>query len=162
MDDAMLRADCTRCTGLCCVALAFDRGPLFAEDKPAGAACRHLGAGERCTVHARRAALGYAGCAAYDCHGAGQAATQLFSPLSWRDSPAAARAMFGAFGMLREIHQLAALAAGLQRCELADVVARLVPPDGWSYAQLLSFARSPEFAALRVEVARWARGRQPV
>ena len=27
MPDASLRGDCSRCIGLCCVALAFDRGP---------------------------------------------------------------------------------------------------------------------------------------
>jgi hypothetical protein len=41
MDDAEFRGDCARCAGLCCVLLAFDRGPLFAFDKPAGIACRH-------------------------------------------------------------------------------------------------------------------------
>jgi hypothetical protein len=41
MPDAPLLGDCSRCIGLCCVSLAFDRGPRFAFDKRAGEACRH-------------------------------------------------------------------------------------------------------------------------
>ncbi|HEY6597232.1 MAG TPA: pentapeptide repeat-containing protein, partial [Asanoa sp.] len=36
---AELRADCTRCVGLCCVAPAFSASADFAIDKPAGRPC---------------------------------------------------------------------------------------------------------------------------
>lgn len=77
MDAAMLRADCTRCVGLCCVVLAFDRSALFARDKAAGTPCAHLGSDCRCRIHASRVRRGFAGCVSYDCLGAGQRATAL-------------------------------------------------------------------------------------
>ena len=49
---AGLRADCSRCTGLCCVAPAFAASADFALDKPAGRACPHLQGDSRCGIHA--------------------------------------------------------------------------------------------------------------
>ncbi len=87
-----LGADCRRCAGLCCFAQAFDRSELFAYDKPAGSNCRHLGADNRCAIHARRAAQGMAGCIGYDCLGAGQrVTTELFPGAEWRGAPEIAR-----------------------------------------------------------------------
>lgn len=143
-----LSADCGRCAGLCCVALAFDRGPLFGYDKPAGEACRHLSPTHRCTIHANRAARGFAGCAAYDCLGAGQAATALFS--GTLPSESTYRARLTAFRILREVHTLAAALTRLaddnetRRCrELLD------PPTGWTYAGLLLLERSPILSEVR-------------
>ncbi len=48
---ARLRADCTRCAGLCCVAPAFAASADFAIDKPAGRPCPHLGDDFRCGIH---------------------------------------------------------------------------------------------------------------
>ena len=43
MDEvADLRADCARCSALCCVALPYAASADFAYDKPAGRPCRHL------------------------------------------------------------------------------------------------------------------------
>ena len=109
MDDAMLRADCSACAGLCCVALAFDRSALFAFDKAAGEPCRHLGAGHRCAIHATRERQGMAGCTRYDCYGAGQRVTAMFAGRSWRDDGRTARLMFGMFGRVRRAHELVAL-----------------------------------------------------
>ena len=50
-----LRADCTRCFGLCCVAPAFAASADFAIDKPAGRPCPNLGTDFRCGIHARAA-----------------------------------------------------------------------------------------------------------
>jgi hypothetical protein len=105
-DDAMLRADCANCIGLCCVLLAFDQGPLFGCDKPAGVACRHLDAADRCAIHAERDARGFAGCALYDCLGAGQAVTAMFAGRSWRDDPQTMRQMYDAFVRVREVNRL--------------------------------------------------------
>jgi hypothetical protein len=77
MDAAGLRADCARCSGLCCVALPFARSADFAIDKPAGTPCLHLRADFRCGIHARLREEGFPGCVAYDCFGAGQRATQV-------------------------------------------------------------------------------------
>ena len=49
---ARLRADCSRCAGLCCVAPAFAASADFAIDKPAGHACPHLRDDALCGIHA--------------------------------------------------------------------------------------------------------------
>jgi hypothetical protein len=64
MTSTDLRADCARCAALCCLALAFDRSPLFAFDKAAGEPCANLGSRGRCLIYAERAAKGFAGCQA--------------------------------------------------------------------------------------------------
>ena len=103
----LLRADCERCAGLCCVAPAFARSADFALDKPAGVACPNLAADFSCGIHDRLAAQGFAGCVAYDCFGAGQQVTQVtFLGTSWRTHPAAARRMFAAFDVMRDLHEL--------------------------------------------------------
>jgi hypothetical protein len=79
MRRADLVADCTRCAALCCVATSFDAGPAFAFGKAAGERCRHLTRDTRCAVHDELAARGMAGCAAYDCHGAGPRVTRAFA-----------------------------------------------------------------------------------
>ena len=143
--DAPLRADCGRCAGLCCVALAFDRSPLFAEDKPAGAPCRHLGSMDRCVIHGRRAESGFAGCVHYDCLGVGQLVTQdLFAGRSWRDCTDGGKAMFAAFARMRRVQewramlQLAACLpltpALLRRRQM--LLRRLSPGSGWTVQRL--------------------------
>ncbi len=143
-DDASLRGDCSRCIGLCCVALAFDRGPHFAIDKPAGIPCRHLDASAACEIHARLEQSGFAGCDAYDCRGAGQLATALFPRLDWRDGPVVARQMFAAFGRLRQIQLMRVLAADHPAWS-----ARLDPAEGWSLETLLTL----DLVALERELA---------
>ena len=102
-----LRADCSRCAGLCCVVPAFSASADFAVDKPAGQACRHLGRDFRCGIHDRLRPEGFAGCAAYDCFGAGQRVVQrTFGGRDWRDSPGVAADMFGAFTRMRALHEL--------------------------------------------------------
>lgn len=109
MDDAALRADCSRCIGLCCVVLAFDRGPDFAFDKPGHSPCHHLSADHRCAVHAELEVTGMRGCARYECYGAGQLVTRVFARHHWRDSPATLRLMAETFQRVREAHRWLAL-----------------------------------------------------
>jgi hypothetical protein len=71
-----LVADCSRCVGLCCVLLPFQRSADFAFDKAAGEPCRHLDDGHRCRIHASLLEDGMRGCVAYDCFGAGQTVTE--------------------------------------------------------------------------------------
>ena len=102
-----LRADCERCVGLCCVAPAFGVSADFALDKPAGVACPNLGADHRCGIHDQLRPQGFAGCAVYDCFGAGQQLTQVtFGGRSWRDDPGIAADMFDAFAVMRDLHEL--------------------------------------------------------
>ena len=91
-----LRADCGSCKALCCVAPMFVRSADFPLSKPAGVPCVHL-AGTACSVHDRLRPLGFAGCVAYDCFGAGQA-------ISARPLPA--QQMYAALPVLRQLHEL--------------------------------------------------------
>lgn len=147
-EDASLRADCGRCVGLCCVALAFDRSALFGEDKPAGHACRHLDPEDRCGIHASRARSGYAGCVAYDCQGAGQLVTAMFGGRSWRDCPDGGKAMFAAFAQARRVQDWRHLLASAAALELTVVLERrrlrlaerLLPRAGWTAVELEQLA----------------------
>jgi uncharacterized protein YjbI with pentapeptide repeats len=102
-----LRADCTNCFGLCCVALAFSASADFAVDKDAGDPCRNLLADYRCGIHARLRPQGFSGCTVFDCFGAGQKTSQVtFGGESWRDSPDTAKRMFAVFPVMRQLHEL--------------------------------------------------------
>jgi hypothetical protein len=102
-----LRADCSSCAGLCCVAPAFAASADFAIDKPAGAPCVHLQGDFRCGIHDRLRDRGFPGCTVFDCFGAGQQLTQVtFGGRSWRESPGTAAAQFAAFPVLRQLHEL--------------------------------------------------------
>ncbi|MEZ0448258.1 pentapeptide repeat-containing protein [Cellulomonas sp. ICMP 17802] len=102
-----LRSDCARCSGLCCVAHAFQRSADFAYDKPAGTACRNLRTDFRCGIHADLRTSGFTGCTVYECFGAGQRVTQeRFGGRTWRDEPALAAEMFAAFSSVRGLHEL--------------------------------------------------------
>jgi uncharacterized protein YjbI with pentapeptide repeats len=102
-----LRADCARCFGLCCVAPGFTASADFAITKPAGKACPNLAGDFRCTIHERLRPSGFTGCTVYDCFGAGQrVAQETFGGTDWRQAPDTADAMFAAFGVMRQLHEL--------------------------------------------------------
>ena len=100
-----LRADCTRCFGLCCVAPAFARSADFAIDKPAGRPCVNLLADFRCGIHPELRERGFGGCTVYDCFGAGQRVAGEFGR-DWRAAPQTAARMFAAFERMRDLHEL--------------------------------------------------------
>jgi hypothetical protein len=106
-----LRADCSRCAGLCCVVHAFYSDQGFAFDKPAHSACRHLTRENRCGIHAGLAARGFPGCVAFDCCGAGQRVMQeICSGTSWRTSDeSAVRELFSAYVSSLALHRLMAM-----------------------------------------------------
>lgn len=81
-----LAADCSRCSGLCCVLLPFQASWGFAVDKEGGVPCHNLAADDRCRIHDRLRPSGWPGCVAFDCFGAGQHVTQVtYAGASWRD-----------------------------------------------------------------------------
>lgn len=109
--------DCRRCAGLCCIATSFEASEDFAFTKAAGVACRHLTGDGRCAIHDELAARGFRGCAVYDCHGAGQRASDAFPPGPVREE---------AFLVLRELHELAWLLTGATRlCTTPALAAEL-------------------------------------
>lgn len=102
-----LRADCGNCYGLCCVALQFSASAGFPEDKPAGKPCIKLKGDFRCSVHGDLKRLGYKGCLAYDCFGAGQRISGItFVNHDWRQNPESAEGIFNAFLIMRQLHEL--------------------------------------------------------
>ncbi len=101
-----LTADCTRCAGLCCVALSFARSVDFPVDKAAGEPCTHLQTDFRCGIHDRLRPEGYRGCTVYDCFGAGQQVTRAFGDVDWRAGPVPAAGMFAVFHVVRALHEL--------------------------------------------------------
>lgn len=104
---AELRADCSSCFALCCVAPAFAASADFAVDKPAGKACRNLKPDFGCGIHAGLREQGFRGCTVYDCFGAGQRVSQVtFGGRDWRAAPASARQMFEVFPVVRDLHEL--------------------------------------------------------
>jgi hypothetical protein len=147
MTTVSLRPDCARCASLCCVGLAFDRSEQFAFDKPAGEPCRNLQASGRCRIHGALAERGFSGCAAFDCHGAGQHVVQaLFGGRSWRDDASLLPAMMDALRALKPVHELAGLLQAAHRLPLTPAVrarlealqAQLLPAGGWSETDLTS------------------------
>jgi hypothetical protein len=141
MDTVSLRPDCASCAALCCVGLAFDRSALFGFDKLAGEPCRHLAPGGGCRIHAELEARGFGGCAAFDCHGAGQYVTQqMFGGGSWRRDPSMLAPMMAAFSAIREVHELLTIlhearSLSLPQAALARLAAmeqRLRPEAGWT------------------------------
>ncbi|MFC4555044.1 pentapeptide repeat-containing protein [Georgenia faecalis] len=103
----LLRADCSRCAGLCCVALAFARSADFALDKSAGDPCVHLGEDFGCGIHDRLRPRGFKGCDVFDCYGAGQRIVQTtFAGRDWRRHPELRAAMFAALPLVRGLHEL--------------------------------------------------------
>ena len=102
-----LRADCSRCFGLCCVAPGFEVSADFALDKRPGEPCPHLAADFGCGIHADLRPRGFAGCMVFDCFGAGQQVAQvLYAGRSWLDAPETASEMFAVFGVVHRLHEL--------------------------------------------------------
>ena len=103
-----LRSDCSRCFGLCCVALPFAASSDFAATKDAGTPCGNLQADFRCGIHTRLREQGYRGCTVFECFGAGQKVSQV--TFGGRDrssaSPAEARRMNEVFPVVRQLHEL--------------------------------------------------------
>ncbi|SES84482.1 pentapeptide repeat-containing protein [Geodermatophilus poikilotrophus] len=167
---ARLRADCTRCAGLCCVAPAFAASADFAIDKPAGHACPNLRDDDRCGIHADLRERGFPGCTVFDCFGAGQQTVQVTfaGAPHWRDSPERAAAVFAAFGVQRLLHELlwyltealALPAAAPLHRELAAArgrVERLTAADAGELAAVDTGLLQAEAGALLLSVSELAR-----
>jgi uncharacterized protein YjbI with pentapeptide repeats len=134
---AELRADCSRCAGLCCVALPFARSADFAIDKPTGMPCPHLREDDRCGIHDRLRPEGFPGCEVFDCFGAGQQVVQVtLGGRSWRDGPGVASAMFPAFETLRGVHEMRWYLADAATRDLTDDLARDVDRAAERLAEL--------------------------
>lgn len=144
--------DCASCAALCCIALAFDKGAEFALDKPAGLPCPKLAPeGFACTVHDRLEDAGFAGCAHYDCLGAGQrVVSEVFDGDNWRENPALTGPMIEAFASMRRVHEGLELIETSARLDLPAPLeaerralrALYLPAQGWSEESLAAFDES--------------------
>ncbi len=102
-----LRADCSSCAGLCCVALAFSRSAGFGFDKQTGEPCINLQTDFGCRIHAELRPRGFPGCTVFDCGGAGQKVTQItFGGRTWREDPESSEMMFATFQVMRPLQEL--------------------------------------------------------
>jgi uncharacterized protein YjbI with pentapeptide repeats len=168
-----LTADCSRCAGLCCVALPFAASADFAVDKPAGTPCRHLQPDFRCGIHAGLREAGYPGCTVYDCFGAGQQVVQVtFGGRDWRAHPEVAGSMFAVFPVVRVLHELlryltearALPGAAALHGELDEAlreIERLAGLDADALAELDVEAHRRDVAPLLARASELARGPAP-
>lgn len=119
MDHSDLEADCSRCVGLCCIALRLDRQDGFGHDKVAGTPCHHLDQTSfRCRIHDRLEDLGYEGCDAFDCFGAGQRVTATFAAQNFQRDPMLARQMYARFAELLQLQEMRVALLDAARLEL--------------------------------------------
>lgn len=110
-----LRADCSRCSGLCCVLLPFRASWGFDADKEGGVPCRNLMADDGCRIHDRLRPSGWPGCVAYDCFGAGQHITQVtYGGASWREVDDLGE-MAAVLSTVRQLHEMRWLLAEAER-----------------------------------------------
>jgi hypothetical protein len=150
-----LGADCARCVGLCCVALAFAPSADFPVDKPAGVPCLHLAEDDGCRIHAELRPRGYRGCTVFDCFGAGQKVTaHTFGGRSWRDDPTVRDEMMAVFPVVRRLHELLwyldrALALPDPDAELETAFARVKRLSDATPAALRALDVDAEYAAAR-------------
>ncbi len=157
---ADLLADCSRCFGLCCVALPFTRSADFAFDKAGGEPCRHLGTDDfRCGIHRELLDRGFPGCTVFDCFGAGQQVSQVtFGGRDWRRAPGVAAAMFAALPVMRALHELLWLLT-----EAITLPAPAVRPDLERVRDdLASVTGSGPDALLATDVESWRRTVEPL
>ncbi|GAA6207768.1 hypothetical protein NBRC116601_10610 [Cognatishimia sp. WU-CL00825] len=152
-----LKADCSACAALCCIALHFDKGDAFGFDKLAGVPCPNLAKSDfSCTIHQDLALAGFEGCIRFDCRGAGQAVTQdVFDGKDWRSHPNILGDMMTAFQIMRQLHKVLEILKLLSQLPLhkseaqtlADLVDDFAPPDdGWTLEALEKLQTSGAFA----------------
>ena len=102
-----IKIDCSKCFGLCCVALYFSKLDGFPANKVAGSPCKHLQSDFGCDIHSELRNKGLKGCTSYDCFGAGQKIAQItYRGKSWISSPKLAKQMYEAFLVMRQLHEM--------------------------------------------------------
>ncbi|WP_342472694.1 pentapeptide repeat-containing protein [Metasolibacillus sp. FSL H7-0170] len=107
-----LKADCTKCFGLCCTALNIVASSDFAMNKPAETPCSNLQKDFRCKIHKNLRAEGFKGCTVFDCLGAGQKVSQhTFDGQNWQDYPEVSQKMFRVFPIMQQLYEMIAFVA---------------------------------------------------
>ena len=102
-----LKADCSKCSGLCCIGLFFSKVDGFPENKMAGKPCTKLQKDYRCNIHGELKKLKMKGCIGYDCFGAGQHVTQyIYKGETWQTSQEQSKEIFEVFVKIFQFHQM--------------------------------------------------------
>lgn len=102
-----LKADCSKCFGLCCIALYFSASEGFPTDKDAGKPCINLRPDFTCSVHKNLRDKGLKGCIAYDCIGSGQKVAQVtYKGHDWLKDQGYANQMFEVFLIMKQLHEM--------------------------------------------------------
>ncbi|MTH54891.1 pentapeptide repeat-containing protein [Bacillus mangrovi] len=102
-----LQSDCSRCFGLCCVALPYAKSADFPTEKNAGVPCHNLQQDFRCQIHEDLRENGFKGCTVYECFGAGQKVSQYtYKGADWRTNPDTAAEMFDVFPIMQQLHEM--------------------------------------------------------
>lgn len=144
-----LTPDCLNCAALCCVVFPFDKSESFGIDKAAGEICPNLSDKCECKIFADREQLGFRGCVAYNCYGAGQRVTQeIFPRQSWQDDATLTHRMGAALSVLRRIHEQLLLLNSAKKLALTEpelhrieeLQLRLALTEDWTEASLADFA----------------------
>lgn len=102
-----LTISCSKCSGLCCVALYCAKTEGFPADKIAGEPCQNLMPDFCCAIHSKLLQSKMRGCLAYDCFGAGQKVTQkCYSATNWQAEPEQANQIYQVFLAIFQLHQM--------------------------------------------------------
>ena len=104
------RSDCASCAALCCIAYPSGEMPGFAAEKRSGEPCPKLDTCGGSTIYDDRERLGFAGCIAYECFGAGQFVTQAALAHGGEPGDRATQAMIDHFLGVRPAFDLLYLA----------------------------------------------------
>ncbi len=102
-----LKIDCSKCSGLCCVALFCFKMDGFPEEKPVGKPCINLQDDFRCKIHTELIKQKMKGCLGYDCFGAGQKVSQtIYHNTNWQTDHVKSQEIFDVFLVIFQIHQI--------------------------------------------------------
>lgn len=107
MEKNLLKSDCEKCFGLCCVALPYGKSADFAMEKEGGTPCHHLQSDFCCDIHKDLRRNGFKGCTVFECFGAGQKVSQItYHGQDWREEPTVAKEMFAVFPVMQQLHEM--------------------------------------------------------
>ncbi|GGD08228.1 pentapeptide repeat-containing protein [Nocardioides daphniae] len=124
----VLQADCSQCSGLCCVLLPYSRSDGFGADKPGGVPCHHLTDDDRCGIHDQLVPRGWPGCVRFDCFGAGQHVTQVtYGGKGWRNGTNLGE-MAAVLSVVKQLHEVVALLDGDRRHWAGHAYAAAIDP----------------------------------
>lgn len=102
-----LVSDCSRCSGLCCIALYCFQSDGFPQDKPIGKPCINLMDNFKCRIHEDLESMGMRGCIGYDCFGAGQYLTEeIYGGVTWKTQPGKTKEICDMYMLIYRLFQL--------------------------------------------------------